>query len=741
VEIVLYPLEWSRMKTLLCHLSFILLFFVSTSSSQYNVGIGRADITGPAAEVGMMGYAKQGQNTGGIHTRIYSRAFLIEDQETSTRVVFVSVDCAMMGQLVKKYVVDNLEKTYPGMYSERNIILSATHTHSVPAGFMQYILFNVPNLGYIEQTTEAMVEGITLSIVRAHEKLAPGSVFMTETDVKEQASINRSPTSYLANPEEERAKYASNLDTNMVQLNFYDEDDQPLGVLNWFSVHPNSMNNTNHYISGDNKGAASLMMEKTMNPDHLAGQSPFVAAFASTNLGDVSPNTDGPKCQDTGLECDVEHSTCDGRTQMCIAAGPGKDMFESTKIIAERQYRVANELLQQPPSQTMLKGPVQFIHQWVDMSKSEVTLANGTKSHTCKPALGYSFAAGTTDGPGEFDFTQGATTGNPFWDAITGLLKDPTPEQEECHYPKPILLDTGEYTLPFAWHPINIDTQIVRLGQLLILAVPGEFTTMAGRRLREAVAETAALEGGKVVIAGLSNTYTHYITTWEEYQKQRYEAASTIFGPNTLLSYQQQYVRLAEAMLAGDSLEPGTPPPDLSDQEISFVPGVILDSHPSGHPFGDCVIQPALEYNPGDTVSATFVSGHLRNNLMLEETFLTVERQEGLNWKVVARDGEWETKLLWTRTNVISGESQVEVIWDVPLDIEPGVYRLGHRGFHKTILRGVLPYEGWSVAFQVGSTQGIERIARARSSASRAASKLPAVWDMWQDLVNNLSMK
>ena len=27
------------------------------------------------------------------------------------------------------------------------------------------------------------------------------------------------------------------------------------------------------------------------------------------------------------------------RTQMCIAAGPGKDMFESTKMIAERQYR------------------------------------------------------------------------------------------------------------------------------------------------------------------------------------------------------------------------------------------------------------------------------------------------------------------------------------------------------------------------------------------------------------------
>ena len=109
---------------------------------------------------------------------------------------------------------------------------------------------------------------------------------------------------------------------------------------------------------------------------------------------------------------------------------------------------------------------------------------------------------------------------------------------------------------------------------------------------------------------------------------------------------------------------------------------------------------------------------------MLEETFLTVEKMEGLDWKVVARDTDWETKLLWTRTNVVTGESTVEVIWDVPDDTPSGTYRLGHRGYHKTLLRyrspffvinneikikdnrklfrGVLPYEGWSATFQVG---------------------------------------
>lgn len=42
-----------------------------------------------------------------------------------------------------------------------------------------------------------------------------------------------------------------------------------------------------------------------------------------------------------------------------------------------------------------------------------------------------------------------------------------------------------------------------------------------------------------VVIAGLTNTYSSYITTFEEYAMQRYEGASTIFGPHTLDAYIQ----------------------------------------------------------------------------------------------------------------------------------------------------------------------------------------------------------
>ena len=130
---------------------------------------------------------------------------------------------------------------------------------------MQYVLFNVPNLGFIKDTLDALVSGIVLSIQRAHENVAPGSIRYTSGLVAEEANINRSPSSYEANPEEERLKYEYNTDRDMVQLMFYDDAGAALGVLNWYAVHPTSMNNTNHLISSDNKVEINIMICTKLN--------------------------------------------------------------------------------------------------------------------------------------------------------------------------------------------------------------------------------------------------------------------------------------------------------------------------------------------------------------------------------------------------------------------------------------------------------------------------------------------
>lgn len=78
-----------------------------------------------------------------------------------------------------------------------------------------------------------------------------------------------------------------------------------------------------------------------------------------------------------------------------------------------------------------------------------------------------------------------------------------------------------------------------------MILFPSEFTTMAGRRLRDAV-KTVLTSGGNgevnrnvhVVIAGLTNSYSQYVTTFEEYQVQRYEVCISI-SPTLLFGYYQ----------------------------------------------------------------------------------------------------------------------------------------------------------------------------------------------------------
>lgn len=119
-------------------------------------------------------------------------------------------------------------------------------------------------------------------------------------------------------------------------------------------------------------------------------------------------------------------------------------------IIAQRQAGKAAELLQGPSER--LGGPVQYAHTKLDMRYREVQKSEWTRGGmTCPPAMGASFAAGTTDGPGAFDFKQGDTDGTAFWRMVTRFIKQPSKRLQECHAPKPILLATGEMNYPYEW--------------------------------------------------------------------------------------------------------------------------------------------------------------------------------------------------------------------------------------------------------------------------------------------------
>ena len=481
-----------------------------------------------------------------------------------------------------------------------------------------------------------------------------------------------------------------------------------LGAINWFSVHGTSMNNTNKLVSGDNKGYASYLFEKAKNQKNvLPGQGEFVAAFASTNLGDVSPNINGTYCMDTGLPCEPVHSTCNGKNEMCVGRGPGVDMFDSTRIIGERQFAKASELYESATK--VIDGPVDHRHSFIDMSNLTFTLPNGTSLRTCPAAMGYAFAAGTTDGPGMFNFVQSTTTSNPFWNAVSDLISKPTKAQIKCHHPKPILLNVGEITKPYDWAASVVPLQLFRIGDFFMINVPTEFSTMAGRRMRQRLAEEISLLGlsksPTVVIGGLSNMYGDYTTTFEEYQAQRYEGASTIFGPNELEAFIHEALRLVKDMASGaKSASRPSPEVDLKKM-INLLGEWKYDTVEIGKKFGDVTKQPTKnEFSAGETVSVSFRSANPRNNLKTEETYLTVQRlDESTNqWVTIATDGDWSTRFYWKRNGKLSHASTATITWEVSEEDQPGTYRIKHYNTHKKIFSGTkVDFEGTSDTFKV----------------------------------------
>eukprot|EP00656_Telonema_subtile_P029225 TRINITY_DN32397_c0_g1_i1.p1 TRINITY_DN32397_c0_g1~~TRINITY_DN32397_c0_g1_i1.p1 ORF type:complete len:705 (+),score=179.41 TRINITY_DN32397_c0_g1_i1:182-2296(+) len=701
----------------LSHTLLLLASALHAVTCELQIGTGISDATGPINDIKMMGMANPKQINAGLHQRLRSRAFVALDTTTKKRFAFISLDSGMGGIVLKNRVVAALDKQFPGLYTDENVGLSGTHTHSGPSGFLQDVIFQFSGSGWVEAVINAMVTGTVESVVNAHNNLIAANASVTVGQLAD-SNINRSPTAYLANPQAERDSYGANTDHNMTLLKFLGSDGSELGLFSWFAVHPTSMNNTNLLVSGDNKGYASYLFEEAKNSkDVPTGTGKFVAAFPSTNLGDVSPNTAGPRCRDTGLPCDTVHSTCNGRTEQCSAFGPGKDMFESCQIIGQKQYDKATELYAQVGKP--LKASVDFVHSYVNMPGRNISDPDTGKNLgvLCDPAMGDSFAAGTTDGPGEFDFTQSANSSNPLWHFLVSFLHKSTPQQVSCQAPKGILLPTGSINFPWPWATSTVPVQILRLGELAILVVPSELTTMAGRRLRKYTKERMVSKGllpedGVVVIAGLGNGYTDYTTTYEEYQQQRYEGGSTIYGQHQLNAYIQEFGKLVDAMASGTAPASDAAPEDFSHKltEISSGGTISTDYLPSGaKDFGQIMSDAAASYTAGSVASVTFAAGNPLNNLRPNGTFAQVQQCQDAacsTFKVIADDGDWETRVHVTKTkkDLVLSTRTLTVEWYIPAGTT-GQFRIVHSGTsYDNPLIGkatFTPYQGTSAVFKV----------------------------------------
>jgi len=120
--------------------------------------------------------------------------------------------------------------------------------------------------------------------------------------------------------------------------------------------------------------------------------------------------------------------------------------------------------------------------------------------------------------------------------------------------------------------PRQLPLRYVAIGEFVLATVPGELSTMAGRRLVRRLQDAGGAKHD-VVVVGLANEYTGYVATAEEYAAQDYMAASTLWGPGEAGVFACRLARLEAD--AGEAAPAPKQPVIVKDRK--YFPG-----HPPG---------------------------------------------------------------------------------------------------------------------------------------------------------------
>ncbi len=654
------------------------------------IGTGIYDITGPAADAGILSTAHIEQKTDGIHFRLYSRAFIIKGQLSGNITTIVVADLWSCTQSVKTEVVKRLNIRFSGnLFKTENILISGTHTHSGPGGYSHYALYNLSILGFDKQNFEVIVNGIVESVNRAYNNLSPGKIYIGKGKI-EDCGWNRSLEAYLNNPKEERAKYDGEVDKEILVLKFEKNDGKCVGSLAWNAVHPSYTAEGNKLISGDNKGYAEYLFEQQMGSNPLNNDA-FTAAFANSNCGDISGN----------VNSGIPDSDSD---------------FTYMYQLGKKQYLAAKDLFNSAEEE--LRGSIEVRHKHINLSNTKI---EGTSERTFPAALGISIFTGRTESgiqpvgmKERIDIKNDGDLSLVTQRFVSAVLKLFSTFIKNFSYPdylsEELINGHGNKTIiiapgisdPYPLVPEILPVQIIRIGSLAVLSIPGEITTMAGRRLREAILNLLKPIGVKyIAISAYANAYAGYITTREEYDKQNYEGASTLFGPYTFDAYRQEFGKLAISMIDNTEIAPGPMPRDLSNQQFTIRTGVMMDTPPwPNHKFGSLHTDVNAFYRNGETVKVVFWGAHPKNNLRTQDTFLTVEKKGSDGWQSIYTDRDPCTIYRWARE--FAASSLISITWKMDEDVEPGEYRICHFGDWKSQSGKISPYDGISGTFLVG---------------------------------------
>jgi neutral ceramidase len=545
----------------------------------YQAGWSRQEIAVTPRGHAMHGYGQWHHRARASRTPLHARAVFVQD-EAGRALDFCCLDLGYVTHAMRDGACAALRARLGDAFDEAAFVLTCTHTHSGPGGCTHDVMYNVVTPGFVTAHLDAVVAATVAAVLDARRTAAPTELDVTEGILDDGVPVawNRALRAYNRNsdvtPRGETETHLA-LDRMMRVLTFR-RGGVPRALVSLFGVHATCLGSRLDAYDADNKGYAAAHVEGELR---AGGAEEPVAIFAQATAGDVSPHLHGPgdvaRRRELRGDAEVAYAERNGRAQ-------GEHAL--ALIRGATEARVA--------------GAVDAVLTYCDFSaiRADPAFAGGAEdAGTSEPCHGVAFFRGTPiDGPGVPPLAAGIAGRIArivkAW-RLRGLTRRPPAEQAylrrvyAAQGPKDILLEAGAKRMLGAalggpWVPGFIDPsiaelkrqvdigavkesalvptviplQIVVVGDLALVCCPGEFTTVAGRRLVEAVAPVLERRGvRRVLLCTYCNEYMGYTTTREEYAEQCYEGGHTVFGQWQLAAFQTRFVALAGELLVPDA--------------------------------------------------------------------------------------------------------------------------------------------------------------------------------------------
>ncbi|MGH7813580.1 MAG: neutral/alkaline non-lysosomal ceramidase N-terminal domain-containing protein [Candidatus Binataceae bacterium] len=573
---------------------------VPPPSDGFVAGVGKVDITPPPG-VPLWGYSRAGSSVGaGFRTRLYTRAIYLQDAR-GERIVIVQCDLGGMSALLHHTVARMIEEE-TGVSDDR-LMIAATHTHSGVGGFFGvpiYDDFGGERVGFDPKALDFMAPRIAQAIKAAYSSRQPAKIAIGQTQVfglSRNRSIegfvnNRTLTNQIEPPVRLGPEYEG-VDHTLTMIRIdrtAGGKTIPIGAFTNFAVHGTVVPSENDLYSADVMAGAERTLEWRIAKDSGLPPDAAVNVFTNANEGDV----------------EAAYTTQGFPEAHRIGIALGNQMVQLYEQLAGK-----------------LTNKVTLSRNYEELKPSQEARRSGAMASL--GSIGFPVLGGAQGGrSGLYYFGRTFR----FFPSYAGARRK---APQGCHgYKIPAFWGLQSIFFGSSKLPDDLPVQIFQINELLLIALPGEFTTEMGRRIK-AAAKLAAqsfdppIAGAAIV--GLASQYSSYYTTPEEYDIQNYEGGSTLYGPNSGPWMQSKVEELVKRM-AGPSFKVDYP------TEWTYTTGWVRNWYrsPGGAPAAQVAHSVKIDSAPR-TVSFSW-HGLSAGDVLLDQPLVRLETQ--------GKNGEWQ---------------------------------------------------------------------------------------------------